>query len=288
MPTNSTIVRFIALSKHRLSSIAAPQMAARQLERLFLTPQRTSRPEREQQWLQGAVSERITWRDAQQLTLYRWGNTGPKVLLMHGFSGRASQLACYAAPLVAKGFQVLAFDAPAHGESDGVQTSLPEFADALLHVGARLGPLHACIAHSNGAAATTLALSRGLDCARTVLLAAPEDLQGYLQQIGRWLGFTQRAIWACQRRIEARYAVPFSELRGALLAPQLRVPALLIHDQEDQVVPISEGQRLANAWPHAELLVTQGLGHSRLLRDEQIIERVQRFICAALPQPACA
>lgn len=54
-------------------------------------------------------------------------------------------------PLVSAGFKVVAFDAPAHGESSGRTTDLVESASAIAAVAAHTGPLHAVLAHSFGA-----------------------------------------------------------------------------------------------------------------------------------------
>src|SRR5688500_15132227 len=44
-----------------------------------------------------------------------WG-TGPAVYLVHGWGGRGSQLGSFVEPLLAGGFRVVMFDAPAHGD----------------------------------------------------------------------------------------------------------------------------------------------------------------------------
>ena len=63
--------------------------------------------------------------------LYQWSGNGPKIMLMHGWSGRASNFFKIIEKLIIEDYDVYAFDAPAHGESSGVTTNIPEFIHCL-------------------------------------------------------------------------------------------------------------------------------------------------------------
>lgn len=264
----------------RTLSAVAPALAAIWLERLFLTPRRYRMPEREKVWTAGAEVWRIPFDAKRLMPLYAWGQ-GPVVLLAHGFSGRGSQMGAYIAPLVARGYRVVTFDAPAHGAANGRQTALPEAAEAISKVAAHLGPLAGVIAHSNGAAATSVALSRGMGSARVVYISPPEDLGRFLNGVARFLGFTGAVAARTRARVEARFGVGFDALRGAPLAARQSIPALIAHDRADPMVPFADGQRIADAWPGAELIETEGLGHARILRDPGVVAAAVRFLGSA-------
>ena len=261
----------------RTLSAVAPALAAIWLERLFLTPRRYRMPDREKVWTVGAEVWHIPFDADRLMSLYAWGQ-GPVVLLAHGFSGRGSQMGAYIAPLVARGYRVVTFDAPAHGASGGRQTALPEAAEAICTVAANLGPLAGVIAHSNGAAATSVALSQGMDCARVAYVSPPEDLDRFLNGVARFLGFTGAVAARTRARVETRYGVGFDALRGAPLAARQSIPALIAHDRADPMVPFADGQRIAEAWPGAELIETEGLGHARILRDPGVVAAVVAFV----------
>ncbi|MCX5747683.1 MAG: alpha/beta fold hydrolase [Proteobacteria bacterium] len=155
--------------------LVSDDLGGRLAERLFTSPHRHPRPPRERGILEGArrftieVSLRAPrWAGARvPVVAWRWGH-GPAVLLVHGWEGRGSQLAALVPALVAAGFSVVAFDAPGHGDSPGSQLYLTDLADCIADVSAHVGPLHAIIAHSFGAAATLLAHTRhGLDAHAT-------------------------------------------------------------------------------------------------------------------------
>ncbi len=260
-----------------LASTLAPGLAARVICRLFVTAQRYKMPARETAWMQDARSQTLTIADGRRIRLYHWG-TGPRVLLVHGMSAQASQMAVYAHPLVQAGWSVTAFDAPGHGASDGKTAALPDIARVQMQVMDHLGPLAGVIAHSVGSAATSLALLSGAQAGRIVYLAPPEDLFGFMARMARHLGFSDAATQRAKTRFETQHALTFDQARGAHVVPQLGHPALILHDEDDRMVPIREGARIAQLWPGARLIRTKGLGHNRLVRDPQVMQQAVGFL----------
>ncbi|MGH8561857.1 MAG: hypothetical protein ACRES4_07835, partial [Nevskiales bacterium] len=62
-------------------------------------------------------------------------------------------------------------------------------------------------------------------------------------------------------------------------------PLLVVHDREDRETAWSDGQSIAEAWPQARLLSTQGLGHRRVVSDAEVVSAALRFIQAQAAQP---
>ncbi len=287
MAIKSTTVRIIKIAA-RLSSVVAPPLAVRLLERLFTMPLEYRAPARETEWMSSAERTYLQFDNQRRIPIYTWGDAGPTALLVHGWAGRAGQMAVYAAPLVEAGYRVVAFDAPAHGNADGRFSALPELALAIERIATEIGPIRAIVAHSMGTAATTLALSRGVPAERLVYLAPPEELSRFLTRLSQFMGFSDEIAPRVQKRLERRYGVPLEEARGSVLAPNLTVPLLVIHDHEDRDVPIEEGRRLVNAWPGAKLIETHGLGHTRIIRRARIVKTAIRFLTETPNQRADA
>jgi len=210
-----------------------------------------------------------------------WGE-GPVVYLMHGWGGRRAQLDVLVEPLLWTGHRVIAFDAPGHGDSDpgafgAGRGLLTEFAGALEAVIAVGGPAHAVIAHSLGAAGTTLAVLDGLRVGRVALIAPMADPIPYTYEFARALGFGEKIRTGFIRRLERRVGRLMTdfELPRRLKSTALSLPpALIVHDRLDKEVHFSDGETLAAAWPGSEFVATEGLGHRRILRDPAILERL--------------
>ena len=248
-------------------SAVAPTRAARVAERLFLAPPRYPQPAHEAAALASAHSMIV---DAgTPITTWTWGR-GPAILLVHGWGGRGGQLAGFVPALVANGYSVIAFDAPGHGQSPAKESSLVAFVAAIHAVSRALGPVHAVVAHSIGAAAAACALRDGLRADAAVFLAPPSDLTLHADIMVEALGFGRRARELMRERIERRLGVPWSTLDVSRFAAQMRTPLLVIHDREDAEVPWQEGASIAQAWPGATLSTTGGLGSEGMPRNSSL------------------
>ena len=263
----------------QLSAMFSTELAGRWVNRLWFRTYRYPQPEREREWLAGARPLTLTHRD-RPLAVYCWGE-GPTVLLVHGWHGRGPQLGAFAAPLVAAGFRVVAFDAPAHGRTPGDATDLPEVSEALMTVAGAFPPLHGVIAHSFGVACTLYAIAQGLAPRRFVGISAPSDIDFLMASFAARLAVPDAAMTVHRRLLEARFGADlWQRFSPNDIARRLDVPALLVHDDEDHDVPVHQGATLARAWPHADFVQTHGLGHRRILRDPQVIARAAAFMRA--------
>lgn len=273
LPWSLRILRFTV----RAIDTASPSLAALLAERLWRHAPRYRTPRHEAAWLADAKTSTLPF-GGHPLALYSWG-TGPTVILVHGWSGRGSQLGAFVAPLTAAGYRVVAFDAPAHGRSPGRYTSALEIARALRAVVDARGPAHGVIAHSFGGLATLIALHDGLHVERAVCVSAPASAEALFSRYTRRLGLSPRAIALLRRRTERRFGDEiWTRTDNIRLATHARIPGLMIHDRDDRDVPWEEGAAIARAWTGADWLLTEGLGHRRILRDPAVIARVVEFI----------
>lgn len=216
--------------------------------------------------------------DGIPVAVYRWGS-GPAVLFMHGWSGRASQVAAFVAPLVAAGFEVIAPDAPGHGATPGTRTNVLECAGMLLAMQARYGAFHGAITHSFGGMVLAYALNHGLALRRAVCVSAPADVDFLVESFAATLTMHPAVVRDLWRRLEARFDDGFRErISTERNARRLSTPALIVHDERDTSVPWQQGERIAAAWPGARFLKTSGLGHGRILRDPETVRAVTDFL----------
>jgi pimeloyl-ACP methyl ester carboxylesterase len=216
-----------------------------------------------------------------------WG-TGPVVYLVHGWGGNGAQLAAFVRPLVAEGFRVVMFDAPAHGQSDPGpagprRTHGVEFGKALDAVFARFGPAEAVIAHSLGAISTYLTLRFGwLSTRRLVLLAPMVAAEPLFDQFQGALGFGARTRRAFDRDLEEFVGIPMREFDAAYQSARVdSVPTLVVHDRGDRQTPWADSARLVASLPEGRLVATDGLGHRRILKDPAVVREVVGFVAGA-------
>jgi len=262
----------------RLLSRTAPNVASRVAADLFMKPRRHRTPERERHLLKDAQPFDVRLGETTIVKAWRWGAGAKIVLLVHGWEGRGSQLAPFVAPLIGAGYSVVTFDAPGHGASTGSRSSLPHFTWALRGVADATAAPHAIIAHSLGCAATTLALRDGFDVKRLVYLAPPLNPADYTNQFGEILGLDDRTIRGLQLRIEERFLRKWSDYSLAETARVMTAPLLIIHDRDDTETLWAGGAALAETWPGAQMITTEGLGHRRILREPSVIDAVTKFI----------
>ncbi len=272
--TNVRASAMVRLGVGALSAVAPP-LAVRLAEHLFTTPPRVLPFGRDEELLAMGRSLSIPFR----VPLRAWSlGQGPRVLLMHGWGGRLGQLSSFIAPLYRAGFQVIAFDAPAHGQSGGRHSSLFHFRDAILAVADQVGPLHGVVAHSMGGAGTAVALDAGLSLNRAVFIGSPVRLSEMSRRFSEFIGLPDEVRSEMERRLEIRYHVKWNKVSVAEFAPRMTVPLLVFHDRGDVEVPFTDGAALAQLWPGAELVPTSALGHRRILRDRAVIERSVAFL----------
>ncbi|MDH4869917.1 alpha/beta fold hydrolase [Pseudomonas sp. BN515] len=245
----------------------APQAVARRMRRQFMTPRNL--PPRDWEMPLLSSSERITLRFG--LSALRWGS-GPTVLLMHGWEGRPTQFASLIQALVDAGYGVVALDAPAHGRSPGRESNVVLFARALLEAAGELPPLHAVIGHSMGGASALLASQMGLQARALVSISAPSRILGPLRSFAHYMGLPPRARAHFVSQVETHAGIPAANLD--VQRYQLDIPGLVVHADDDPIVPAGDAQVIHDAWFDSQLLRLEQGGHQRLLSDSRLIRAV--------------
>lgn len=206
---------------------------------------------------------------------------GPVVYLLHGWGGRGFQLSSFVHPLVAAGRTAVLLDAPGHGEAGIGESSVMAFARTLRAATAQFGPASAVVAHSLGAMATIVALVDGLSVERIVFLAPGSSLDAAGQRFQQIVGLSPETMHELKRQLQSRFHLRWEDYDLERLRPS--IPLWVAHDRDDEEVPLAETEQLVRHWPGTQLLVTEGLGHYRVLRNAHVIAAALRFL--SLPQP---
>lgn len=223
---------------------------------------------------------RLPFADGE-LAVTTWGGDGPAVLLMHGWGGARAQMTGFVDPLLFAGYRVVAYDQPAHGESNGRLTNILEITPTMDLINEKEGPFDAIIAHSFGTLITSYALIKRNfpPPSKLVYFGAFNRLLDSLPRFQALANLSDEIIDGLRDMIYDNFGRDtLDAIINETLAPQIDIPALMFHDENDDVTPISDSRAIANAWKNAQLIETKGLGHRGALQSKEIHEQVVKFL----------
>jgi pimeloyl-ACP methyl ester carboxylesterase len=245
---------------------------------VFCRPLRGRRSPREEGYL--AAARRLPLpTPAGELASWQWGDgERPLVLMVHGWEGRGSQLGAFAAPLVAAGFKVLAFDAPAHGDSPGELTHIRLLTEALQAAGRLHGPLHAVIGHSWGAAGATMLVAQGVIPRGLVMLAPPLWQKGRVERTARRLGLDAATQVMFLAQLQQLVGWTYEQMDMRPVARRSPCPLLVFHDPADENTSFADSQEFTAQWAGSRLVPCPGRGHYRILVTAEVIAGTVDFI----------
>ena len=266
----------------RIFEFVLPKMARQKAIQLFLTPFKFKTPAAEKQIIGKARCSEFAYSD-EYLNTYSWGpEDGKLILLMHGWSGRASQFVNFIEPLVSRGFHVVAFDAPAHGNSDRKTTTIIQFSESIEQF-LQGRKIHAAVGHSLGSVALLLMISRGFVLPKKVVnIASPTISQDVIDIFRFKVGISKKVHDTINEYTMSLTKKPFSYYSGVEIAERIGKNAiksqLIVHDINDKEAPINHAHELHKRFPNAELFETNNLGHVRILRNDKVISKIADFI----------
>ena len=211
--------------------------------------------------------------------LFEWGESGPKVILMHGWSGRATQFFKIIEALTENGYHVLSIEAPAHGLSRQKQTSMIEFVDAIEDVIDTYGPVDIAIGHSLGGMAVFNAFERKhIDLKKAIIIGTPSGVQSVVRDFCTTVGASEKVGKGILNRIEQNFEVTIEQVSTDYLAGLHNPPGLILHDELDRDADVTNAYAVARSWTNAELVITDGLGHRGILLEESVIKKIIDFL----------
>ncbi|NPA42985.1 MAG: alpha/beta fold hydrolase [Chlorobi bacterium] len=273
------VPRWIVWPGKVLDKISKPAAAA-YMRFFFKRPPRPKLKPEHKEWRRKARRE---WVEVpavgKRIRVYRWGEGPSKVLVAHGWGGHGTSLWKLIRRLTEEGYQVVAFDAPAHGESPGRSTYMKEFIESILALDRKYGPFDAAIGHSmGGISALNAAGSHGFRPRRLVLVSVPDSIEAIFYKFADALGLSPEVARLNIQYLEDVYGMNIDEIAGSRNAARTRIPVLVIHDCDDKEVPCEDARRIAARLPQGELILTRGLGHRRIIRDPSTLDLIIRYL----------
>jgi pimeloyl-ACP methyl ester carboxylesterase len=269
---------YILITGKILAAIS-PFLASRFVARLFFSPLRYKMPNREKEMDEKSSQESIIIPSInRKIVVYKYGTGPKKVLLVHGWSGSGTQLSVIAKELVNKGFSVISFDAPAHGKAPGKTSMMPFFIESIHHIEKEYGPFEVAVGHSLGGMSLLKAIKDGFRVNKLVLIGTGNSVTHITKVFAKNMKLNEKVAILMKAYFDKKFGEDMDNYSGAFSAESVKVETLVIHDNNDIDVHTSSAHEIVNKLENGKLLVTEGLGHRKILGDPGVINKISTFI----------
>ncbi|MFT3901615.1 MAG: alpha/beta fold hydrolase [Niabella sp.] len=229
-------------------------------------------------------AEHLSFRyDGLLVKGYRWNKgAGKRLLVAHGYSSHAINFSHFVSAFVEKGYEVVAFDAPGHGYSEGKRINALIYTGFVQELIKHYGRFDVFFGHSFGGLAIGLTVAELADNADVkMVLIAPaantarlfpiyfdrmhirnKQVRGYFDDIIMEMSGRPTEWFSLQRCL-----------------PQIKGPVLWIHDEEDDVTPVVDAHEIEQQhFPNVRFIFTKGLGHRKIYRSPEVMHAVLDFV----------
>lgn len=269
-------------SKNKILGRLMPRKTAQQSVKLFLSPR--TFPIKDWEYQAECEAKRVCFGPVHghQLSALKWDGTGQRILLMHGWESRATQMSVIAESLSRQGYEVIAIDAPMHGNSGGSAANPVAFADAICAASEEFGPFSAAVGHSMGCVGLAIACDFGVEIPCYALIASPANMQETLQAFADFTCLPKQPAELFIRGVGEQVGRAAVELDVGDLLSQHQPNVLLLHSEDDLEVPFNAAETIQRKLPGTDIFRASGVGHRRIIRAPEVISVVSHFLLNSL------
>jgi len=285
-----TLLKTILATFFKYFSKVSPKLTAKIAWSFFCKPRIRKKPlsEFESKLLQQAKQYSIKSNE-YKIVVYEWksphstGDAATTILLSHGWGGHALNFAFIIKQLLEDGFDVVAYDSPAHGKSSGSQTNLFQNTKAVLEVTKSIGTVYALIGHSFGTLANAYALDicKKENCLteveKIILIAGPNKVTDIFESFTQAMQLPNTVLNMFHQKVETIANRNIASMSAVEFLKTYTGQSLIIHDQGDRIVPFSEAETVSEG-VDADLYNTSGYGHFRILAAKNVSEKIVNFL----------
>ncbi len=257
-------------------ALFSKEAAAQKALSVFSIPRKGKITPLQDQFLKTAEKQLIGF-DEGLYALYKWKGTGPTVLLLHGWESNAFRWKYLIEPLVKKDYNIIAIDAPAHGGTDGTEFTAVKYSKIIKQTIALYEPNYV-VAHSVGAMATMYQEHQHAHACvqKFVFLGSPNKLEGIMRGYQQVVPFNETVYNALDRLLKKSFGMSIKEFNAADFSRAIKVPALLIHNPEDVIIPYTAMDEIASQMSNVKTYTSATGGHS--LYTPEVVSIIMDFI----------
>lgn len=278
-PTKSLKIPKIIIISAKICAFISTNLVTKFAAKIFTTPIKHKVPKRELEMDAKSIQKLIYIPEIDKsVVTYTYGQSPRKVLLVHGWSGRGTQLFKIADELLANGYSTVSFDAPAHGKSKGKTTIMSEFIASILEIEKQFGPFEIAIGHSLGGMSVLNSIKDGLKVEKAIIIGSGDIVQDILDEFTFKLGLKKEISIHLRDYFENMYQVKMDDFSAYKAAKKIKTPVLVIHDKDDPEVSVKAGIHIHENLENGSLFLTEGLGHRKILGNQNVIKKILEFI----------
>lgn len=279
IPTQSLQIPKPILITAKFLEAISPKLAMLFAAKLFVRPIKHKIPKRELHMVQKSKQTILSVPSInKKINIYEYGNNEKKILMVHGWSGRGTQMVKIADKMLELGYAIISFDAPAHGKSDGKTTIMTEFIASILEIEKQVGPFDFAIGHSLGGMSILNAIKQNLNVKKAIIIGSGDIIQDVINDFIQKLQLKPKIGLLLKNYFEKKYNEPMENYSASFSAKSVTIPVLIIHDKDDNDVALKAAHNIHKHLKNSTIMITEGLGHRKILGDSKVIEIIKEFI----------
>lgn len=243
-------------------AVFSARTAAQKAFKLFCTPRKGHILPSQQAFLTAAAC-RVEQINEQRIQTYKWAGQKETILLLHGWESNSFRWHNLIGILQKEGYNIISIDAPAHGNSSGEVFNVPLYVDGIRDAVLRYHPKY-MIAHSIGGMAAIYHQYKYPEnpLQKLVTIGSPSEFSALIDQYKGILKYNNKVEIALDNHVQENFGFRIKDFSTAAFAREIDIKGLLIHDELDQITPVSASERVHANWKNSRFITTKGLGHS--------------------------
>jgi pimeloyl-ACP methyl ester carboxylesterase len=257
-------------------SFFSPKYVAKKALLLFSTPRKGNITKSQYDFLNSAIKEILLYGNLKIMT-YNWEGNKETVLLSHGWESNAARWKTLIEPLQKLNYNIIAIDAPAHGDSEGKQFNALQYSECINIVVKKFNP-SIFVGYSVGAMATVLYYHnyKFANIKKLILLGMPSEMKNIFKRYVNMMGYNKRIEKQINEMVFERFGNYPKYFSLAKFLKKATFSGLIIHDEKDPVIPYNEAISIKESFKNSQLKTTQHLGHS--LNSREVTTHIVDFI----------
>ncbi len=211
-----------------------------------------------------------------QLQSYLWRGTKETVLLVHGWESNSFRWRNLIEFLEKEDYNIIAFDAPAHGHSSGQRLHVPLYTVCLHHMVEKYKPNYIA-AHSVGGMTTLYHQYKHpvSSIEKIVTIGSPSEYHEIMDYYQKLLNLNETVVEALDQFFQDHFGFALKEFSTSEFVKTNTKKGLLFHDRLDDITPFHASEAVHANWKDSTFIATEGLGHS--MHQDSVNEQIVEF-----------